>query len=356
MELTMGGPLLRYRIKISKPPGFGSDLYLELCPSDETWTLAKPFASGTNLILGKTISGKIEVNYGYGIWIIDGFGRRRFFLKSLERLEQVGGGGEITYGKFLGNGPEAIEAWLTWENVGLLRPGATGCWFGFAIKGGAMGALAGAEIAIGVVFSLDTPRKMMVFIMTTGRVGIGLGASGGASAVLVTNVRSVKEMQSIATSGTDWTVAIGAKIGKAAEATSEAIKVLKACWVGRTFLDQQKLIKAINAADFVASLSKHVDSIAGLGKTIFINSNIDPDVQSVSMLDLPWPSGGAELSWYRYDSVVNWAYLGNPMSNVTQAKTLLGERASPAQQAKIGPRHQAKIGPRHQAKIGPRRP
>jgi hypothetical protein len=317
------GPTVRYQVKISFD-GM-SPLTLILNTTEETWLIAKPYPADWRRMVGG-IAGKLEYNMGNQIQIYDGFGRRRIQLNSFSWQP----GQEPTAGA-RGTGAWALNldntnplnytqgGWLV-QGRPLPQGKSTGIWVGVAGKG-SIGAGLSTEAAVAAVWSLDDPKKGMEMIVSSTRVGVVAGGSIGVSVCIVTGVQNKTELENYACSGTDWTVAIGGPVKAAATLTKDFANFFKAA-------------KVAKYAQYVEYCAEHADAVVNLGKTLLINSNIDPESTSVSFLDLPGP--GIELGWFWYWAAVRY-------SNDFKYVPVLGHRS--AQVPKKAPAHPQRIHP-----------
>jgi hypothetical protein len=78
----------------------------------------------------------------------------------------------------------------------------------------------GIETVAGVVFSLDDPTKWMAIGASVNRLGLGWGATGGFSFVLVTGVSKPQQLNGYQDMSTDFNVALGKNWGKLVQSGS----------------------------------------------------------------------------------------------------------------------------------------
>lgn len=291
-------PTRRYMVKVEAPPNSRKYLFFEINRDGGTWTYVAPFhPERNNWLSGAT--GTCEWDFGSDqVWLLDRFGRRRILLCGMDRASTIGQRGNAFQGFNLGNGNHEWQS--SWEACGRpLTRGTTGIWFGIAGKGGGE-VFAGADAAAACVINLDDPKKGMCFIVYSGRLGLGGGGGANFAACLVTGVHDPNQLQDFAYSGSDWAVSIGGPLKEVATGVRQFGEFVKA----------SKCVKFAQAAEVIFT---HADAMINLGKTILVNSNIDPEEQCVSLLDLPGP--GIELSYYWYwarvRGVTPWA--GKPI-------------------------------------------
>lgn len=287
------GPISRYLVKVYFDTGV---LSLIISPTENTWLMAKPFISDWRKRLGG-IAGQCDWMWGTDrITLYDSFSRRRLALNAFSSDTQPGQRGEALWAFNLDH--DKLNFTRTrWEAVGRPLPGGkTGVWVGLAGKMSA-GAGIGSEHALAAVWSLDDPSDGLQFWYGSLRAGAIAGGSAGLSLCLVTGVRSEGDLANFATSGTDWAFALGVPLGKAAGVIGS---------IGAT-INKWGLSnggKFIKLAEALAVCAKHKDSLVLLGKTVLINSSIDPEATGISFLDLPGPGIEAGAYWY-WASVVS---------------------------------------------------
>jgi hypothetical protein len=105
-------------------------------------------------------------------------------------------------------------------------PPRLNAWLGIVGKLGTMFAVVGIETVAGAVVSLDDPSKWMGIGATVNRVGLGWGATGGASFVYITGVASPSQLNGWQQLELDFNLSLGENWGKMA-ASSAKLKRLE---------------------------------------------------------------------------------------------------------------------------------
>ena len=166
-------------------------------------------------------------------------------------------------------------------------------WLGIVGKAGTMFAVVGIETVAGAVVSLDDPSEWMAITASVNRVGAGWGATFGFAFVFVTGVTSPEKLNGWQQGDSDFNLALGENWGKLASSASKLDKIQPIIQAmtrlgAKTPGALKKLLKA--KPDKYVELVKAVKSVRDFGK---LNRDGDPEV---FMWDVPWGSGGAEVS------------------------------------------------------------
>lgn len=179
-------------------------------------------------------------------------------------------------------------------------------WLGIVCKGGTMFVVDGIETVAGPVVSLDDPSKWMVITASVSRLGLGFGATGGVSFVLVTGVSKPEQLNGYQDMSTDFNVALGKNWGKLVQAGGKykkfkPIMEAMAKMGAKTPQSLKKLLKT--EPDRYFDLVKAVKSVRDYGN---LKADGDPEV---FMWDVPFVSlfgdVGAELSVFKALSTFN---------------------------------------------------
>jgi hypothetical protein len=178
-------------------------------------------------------------------------------------------------------------------------------WVGIVGKGSA-GALIGAEGGIGALVALDWSRQGVCFSFGSGRVIAGGGFSGGLALVVATGFESGSKFDGYVCSGADWALSIGPN--------------LKGISMSGKLHKLGPILRVLGAADTVQSkaeaYSKAISSgeyskeIYGVVKGVLQTALIDTDTQTVTAIDVPLASAGAEAgfyyAWSQYNVLNRW--------------------------------------------------
>ncbi len=155
-------------------------------------------------------------------------------------------------------------------------------WVGFAVKGNLDCGL-GGEVALVYVVRVSDPREGFFFAMSTARLGILGGWSGGVALVVVTGIRGPKELDGHLQSGTDWTLSLAAKWDAVFKlANVPKVNELRRC---------AKLVQCVRDS---------TDSLVSLGKNALALSTIDWEEPGVNVYDIV--GGGVNVGVYYYVS------------------------------------------------------
>jgi hypothetical protein len=171
------------------------------------------------------------------------------------------------------------------------KPG-TGAWLGVGVKGGGHVVLGGADSAVMIVFSMDDPRDFVLMNITMGRLGPGLGASGGMVVCGIANCYDPRALRGYPVSGADFTLAVGAKLSSLLKVARIANVVAEAVDAGR---DAAKLIRA--GAVNLAVREKMINGLKAFNGASTLFPQKSTSELTINVVDLPI-GGGAEASVY----------------------------------------------------------
>jgi hypothetical protein len=183
---------------------------------------------------------------------------------------------------------------------------AFNAWLGIVCKAGTMFVVDGIETVAGAVVSLDDPTKWMAIGASVSRLGIGWGATGGFSFVLITGVSKPQQLNRYQDMSTDFNVALGKNWGKMLQAGAKYKKfkpIIEAmAKIGAKTPDAlKKLVKT--EPDRYFDLVKAVRSVRDYGN---LKAEGDPEV---FMWDVPFVNLfgdlGAEVSFFKALSTFN---------------------------------------------------
>ncbi len=173
------------------------------------------------------------------------------------------------------------------------REERTNAWFGVGAKAGTMFAVVGIETLVGYVASLDDLGKGMAIGASINRLGVGVGATGGACFIYITGVRSPGQLNGFQQGDVDFNVSLGGNWGKVAQ-TAGKVKRLQ------PLIDAFTKLGAKTPGGLKKVLSAHPDKWVELIKTaktskdfIGIDAGGEPNV---FMFDIPYAGGGVEAS------------------------------------------------------------
>ena len=170
---------------------------------------------------------------------------------------------------------------------------STNAWLGIVGKGGAMVAVVGIETAAGWAVSLDGISKGMAITVSTTRLGVGWGASGGATFVFITGVKQPSQLNGFQTGGGDFNIALGGNYGKWVKSAMASKRIAP-------LVEALTKIGAKTPAALKMALKTKPESYADLvkaGKAVMDYAGLSPNGQpDVIAFDVPFASGGAEVS------------------------------------------------------------
>ena len=235
--------------------------------NDGVWRQVAPFHPNWQLILPYAC-GKWKKSIGDEGVLYDETGSAQLMvLRSF---------GENSGNAFFGLDGVQFQGSALWQRMAKPLPasGNPGMWAGLAGKGGAA-AGAGAEAALCYVVPVFSPGSNgFGFFFYAGRLGLNVGASGGAVLVLVTGVQEPMELNGFAQTGTDWALALGGKWSSLAKG----------------------LGKLDDLAEIIKAVQKNADAIVGAAKSVYGGAFLDWEEKSVSMVDLV--GAGLEAGYY----------------------------------------------------------
>jgi len=189
-------------------------------------------------------------------------------------------------------------------------------WIGLGAKLGSTVVIMGIEQMGGWVVSISDLVNMEPHIRTivlnaqTTRMGLGVGASGGACLIYITSLRDPSQLNKLMTGGMDFSLAIGGNAGE----------LIKAGSVGAKLKKLEPLVKAIlkiggKTPDILKKQLMHPDKMGDLYKAIkslreTLQSEDDKPEPEVLVADLP-VSGGTEVAIFH--GVSEFRVLGQPV-------------------------------------------
>lgn len=169
----------------------------------------------------------------------------------------------------------------------------TNAWFGVGGKAGTMFAVVGIETLVGYVASLDDLGKGMAIGASINRLGVGVGATGGACFIFITGVSSPGQVNGFQQGDVDFNLSLGGNWGKVAQ-TAGKVKRLQ------PLIEAFAKLGAKTPGGLKTVLKAHPDKWVELIKTAktmkdFIG--IDPNGEpNVFVFDIPYAGGGVEAS------------------------------------------------------------
>jgi len=169
----------------------------------------------------------------------------------------------------------------------------TNAWFGVGGKAGTMFAVVGIETLVGYVASLDDLGKGMAIGASINRLGVGVGATGGACFIFITGVSSPSQVNGFQQGDVDFNVSLAGNWGKLAQSAGKVKKL-------EPLIEAFAKLGAKTPGGLKAVLKAHPDKWVELIKTAktmkdFIG--IDPSAApNVFVFDIPYAGGGVEAS------------------------------------------------------------
>jgi hypothetical protein len=175
-------------------------------------------------------------------------------------------------------------------------------WVGLIAKGGTMFGIVGTETATGYAVSLDDWRKGMAVTVSTSRIGVGAGASGGLTILLITGVQVPSDLNGYMSGGGDFNFAPGPNFGKWIKGGISAAKFKPLVAVLEKI--GAKTPKALKEA--LKIKPEMCGDLYKAGKTVMDTLGIDPGgAVNVVAFDVPFLSAGAEVSFFHGVSTYN---------------------------------------------------
>ncbi len=163
--------------------------------------------------------------------------------------------------------------------------GRKNIWIGLAGNAGTQFAVVGIDTLAGYVASIDDFGKGMAIAASTTRLGLGVGASGGVSLVIVANAKSPGDLNGHMEGGLDFNLALGPRWSKAGSLQPFVDAVVRI--VGRS---PSGVKRVLSKADKWAEVAK-------IAKSVVEYLSIDPNGEpKVLVVGIPGPGGGAEAS------------------------------------------------------------
>lgn len=177
-------------------------------------------------------------------------------------------------------------------------------WFGGGYTGGTTFVLAGIETAQMVCVSSDGKTGFTATVSGTRFPAFGWGASGGPFVILITSMKSPRQLSGLMTGGTDYSLALGVKLNAVFgdARTAKAMEALSnfATRYGKAGVNGLKAGK-----ELVKFNSQIVSAVKLLGMKL---DHYEPQMYS---LGIPWGGFGAEVSVhftvkkFHVESIVN---------------------------------------------------
>jgi hypothetical protein len=178
------------------------------------------------------------------------------------------------------------------------KPVRLNLWFGLVGKGGTMFGPVGIETVAGFAFSLDEIGKVMAITASVNRLGIGVGASGGASFVVVFNVTHPGQLNGHQEGDRDFNFAIEENWGKMAKSAKTAAALKKLEPLIKVF----RRLGASTPGGLKKALKAHPDKWAELVKAgISLKDSFGVSKEEgpkVFMFDVPFSGHGVEVSYF----------------------------------------------------------
>jgi len=196
-------------------------------------------------------------------------------------------------------------------------------WLGIGGKFGSTVIVMGIEQMAGMIVSIqdlvNTEPNVRTIVLNaqTTRMGLGVGASGGACIIYATGVADAAELNRLLTGGMDFNLALGGNAGSLIKASKTAgrmkkLKPLVDVLVKIGAKSPDVLKNALKAPDKLGDLYK---AVTGLRETL---ANEVGDVEpSVLIMDIPGASGGTEASLFH--AVTEFRTLGQPTIEINWA-------------------------------------
>ncbi|MCD6303564.1 MAG: hypothetical protein J7M21_01210 [Planctomycetes bacterium] len=175
--------------------------------------------------------------------------------------------------------------------------GLDSVWSGVAVKGG-LSAVLGGEETLALVVNLTNPRRMMLFNVFSGKVGLELGASGGICAAMVTGVTGPAQLDGAMNKGFDFSLTLAVKW--------RALKTYaKALGAGG------KLLRAVRKLATLKVIGQRLrlDQYADMGKKLYSAGALSFRDRGVTFFDVA--GGGLQLGIFYYVSTTKLLAYGN---------------------------------------------
>lgn len=155
-------------------------------------------------------------------------------------------------------------------------------WFGIGEKTGGMFIAGGIEHTTGLIVRATNMENLIGYSLTSGRIGLGLGASGGLVGIMIFNCDSLQRLRN--TDVTDWGVNISAggrwsDLVRALRRNEQFVQLARMVWAVRRFSTNAEGIRNI-----LHQVYTTYD---------FMNMGSDPKVIT---FDIPFAGAGAEVS------------------------------------------------------------
>ncbi len=156
-------------------------------------------------------------------------------------------------------------------------------WFGVGVKGGGMLGVAGFETMDGYVANLGYPKHGHGLNLSSLRLGLGLGASVGMTAILVFNCGNIQNLND--TQSEDWSINISY-----GEKWSDIVKALANL---RFYKTAAKLVSWANATP------KDIDTIRNSMSYLWTAGDMVANKPQLVAIDIPGTGIGLEGSIHK---------------------------------------------------------
>lgn len=167
-------------------------------------------------------------------------------------------------------------------------------WYGLMVKGSA-GVALGAEGQIAALLSSMDKTHGCTIGAKSGRGGPVGGASIGLGVVFATGFKSPTEFSSYRAEGLDWALSFGTKFEALVKGASKLSALAR---VANGILERLEDAARIRALKDTMLQPEVGAEVYGIGKSLIAGSLIDTDLQSITVVDIPLASLGAEVGIY----------------------------------------------------------
>jgi hypothetical protein len=169
----------------------------------------------------------------------------------------------------------------------------SGNWVGIGVKGGGHVIIAGVETTMLFCISLDDYRDYMILNINAGRIGPGLGASGGLVVAGIGNCYDPANLRGWPVSGFDFQLAVGLKWGSLMKVAGKAGPLLDALKFGGNAKSY------INKGVFnLAKREQIVNEVKNGKEALGLFPGEGEYDLAINVVDVPILGGGEELSAY----------------------------------------------------------
>ena len=193
-------------------------------------------------------------------------------------------------------------------------------WVGLGGKFGSTVIVTGIEQMGGFLVSIEDLVNMEPEVRTialnaqTTRLGLGVGASGGACLIYAFGLQSSSQLNSLLAGGMDFSLALGANAGSVIKGAQAAGKIKKLQPLVNFLVkvgakSPAAFQQALKQPDKLADLYK---AVMGLKDTLAAEGGVSEP--QVIVMDVPYASAGTEVALFH--SVTEFRVLGNPTISV----------------------------------------